>query len=108
MAECRDDLALAMINDKGSVFRAMVSSDTRDHDRMIRLFVRGLRGTCVSNYSATHFTGSYEQCRLCSATILGILLAEHVMTACPWRREPKEIVVAVAGNGEPEPHWEKD
>lgn len=97
-----------MNNDMEVVFRAMCFDDTRDYDRMIRLFVRGLRGEFANTDPATAYTGSYGMCPLCSAPLLGILLAEHIRNECMRQRQLTEIVVVVTGNGEPEPHWEKD
>ncbi len=86
----------------------MCPTDTRDHSKMIRVFVRGLRGELVNVRCATTYTGSYTKCPHCSVNVLGALLIEHLSVACPWQGESKEVVVIVAGGGEPEPHWEKD
>ena len=102
MGEAIDDSALPMTYGKDS------ERQPYDQERIIRLFVRGLRGGGSVLRYETPYTGLHQKCPLCSKSTLRLVLTEHIMTSCECPRMINEVVIIVAPDGHPEAHWEND
>jgi len=102
MGEAIDDSALPMTHGNDS------ERTPYEQERNIRLFVRGLRGDGTVLRYETPYTGLHQKCPLCLKSILRLVLTEHIMTSCECPRMINEVVIIVAPDGHPEPHWEND